>query len=165
MTMKMNRALLAVFAASCVTLFMLGRTDAAEPMLRRATISFVARDTGVTRPAPPPPSDGYCVPSGAGVPAPPNSILGHLKIGDLDAPAGTIVRLRFDGQDGPATVTSAAGGYRIDYAAGGAGHVPPCINQVGAAMSVYVNGTQAESGVKVGDGLANPVLFFDVAVP
>ena len=154
-----------MLAASCLAFFLFGRTEAAESMQTRAVVAFLVRDAGTLRQTPPPPGDGYCVPTSAGVPSPPNSVLGILKIGGVDAPAGTLVRLRFDGHDGPAAYTTTAGGYRIDYAAGGAGHEPPCINQVGASMSIVVNGTVVETGGKVGGFDGNPAFRFDLNVP
>jgi hypothetical protein len=130
----------------------------------RATVLFVSRELPPAIVLPPP-SDGYCLPSSSqAIPYPPNTIFGLLTIGGQPAPAGTIVQLQFDGQLGPAAATAAAGGYRIDYAAGGAGHTPPCINQVGAAIAVLVNGVSVDTGTEVGSSNGAPSVRFDVAI-
>jgi hypothetical protein len=116
-------------------------------------------------PPPPPPGEGYCSPSGLGIPNPPDTVFGLLTINGEPAPRLTLVTLTFDGHPGISAYTSAAGGYRVDYAAGGQGHQPPCINQFGAAIGVLVNGQQVATGVLVGDPVANPILRFDVTIP
>jgi hypothetical protein len=91
--------------------------------------------------------------------APPNAVIGTLTIGGTAAPAGTVVSLSFDGVVGPSRATTAAGGYRVDYAAGGA----ECANRVGASIAVIVNGQAFPTGSAVGDGV-NP-LVFGIAAP
>ena len=86
--------------------------------------------------------------------APPNAVIGTLTIGGAAAPAGTVVSLSFDGVVGPSRETSAAGGYRVDYAAGGA----DCANRVGASIAVIVNGQAFSTGATVG-GSENPLIF------
>jgi hypothetical protein len=98
------------------------------------------------------------------VPSPPNAVFGLLTIGGLPAPAGTLVTMTFDGLPGPSEYTSAAGGYRVTYAAGGQGQTPPCINEVGAEIGLLVNDVLVSSGVQVGPD-AGLALRFDVAVP
>jgi hypothetical protein len=136
----------------------------------RAVVPMVARDLPnpaptPSRPVPPPPGPGYCGPSGQGAPIPPNAVFGKLSIGGVPAPAGTLVTLAFDGQPGPSAYTAAAGGYRVDYAAGGAGHDPPCINQVGTEIGLLVGGALVSSGRTVGDPETGLALRFDVAIP
>lgn len=83
--------------------------------------------------------------------SPPNTVIGLI-----DAPAGTSVSLAFDGVAGPTAVTAKAGGYRVDYGAGG----QDCANRVGAAISVVVNGRSYSTGHTVGD--SGPLLQFDI---
>ena len=66
--------------------------------------------------------------------------------------------LAFDGVPGPNQATRAVGGYRVDWAAGGA----DCANKVGAAITVIVNGKSFAAG-KVGSG--EPAVRVDIAVP
>lgn len=110
----------------------------------------------------PSPDPSYC-PGSSGSnapPSPPNSVIGLLNIGGSPAPAGTLVQITFDGKVGPAARTTAAGGYRIDYAAGISG----CANQVGAVIGIKVNGGAVNtSPAKVGDAIANPFLRFDIS--
>lgn len=133
----------------------------------RVFIPMAARDGVVSQPEPggplPPADPSYCPGStgGAAPPSPPNSVIGLLTIGGQPAPRGTIVQIAFDGKAGPAERTREAGGYRIDYAAGGA----QCANKVGAAIAIIVNGQAMPTGVKVGDAVANPFLRFDIAIP
>lgn len=140
--------------------------QAQQPQLTvRGQLPYVARD-GAPDPADPraglPPADAsYCQPSGGGSSGPPNSIFGFLRVGGAPAPAGTIVQVTFDGARGPAYRTREAGGYRVDYAAGGG----DCANHVGAIMGVLVNGTVYATGVPVGDMAANPFLQFNIDVP
>lgn len=137
---------------------------------RRAVLPMVARDaesaappvTGTRRP-PPPPGAGYCGPPPT-VPSPPNAVFGLLAIGGVQAPAETLVTLTFNGLPGPSEYTIAAGGYRVYYAAGGQGHEPRCINEVGTEMGLLINGVQINTGVKVGDETANPGLRFDISL-
>jgi hypothetical protein len=91
--------------------------------------------------------------------APPNAVIGTLTIAGAAAPAGTVVSLAFDGVAGPPKATREAGGYRVDYGAGGA----DCANRVGAAISVIVNGQAFPTGSAVGQ-VENPLLFH-IAVP
>lgn len=65
----------------------------------------------------------------------------------------------FDGVAGPAAVTVAAGGYKVNWAAGGS----ECANRQGASIAIAVNGTVYVSGASVGGG--NPALRFDIDVP
>lgn len=163
-------ALVAALAAS-VSSFAIGMADGPSKLPRRAVMGMIAHDEGgvlaaAATPRPtPPPGPGYCQPSGQGIPTPPNAVFGLLTIGGQPAPAGTMVYLTFDGKPGAGVYTDDAGGYRIFYAAGGQGHEPPCINQVGSEIGVQANGAIAPSGVHVGDGEANPGLRFDAAIP
>lgn len=163
-------AFVAALAAGVSTLAV-SMADGPSQLPRRAVVGMVARDEGAAvapaataRPTPPP-GPGYCLPGGQGIPTPPNALFGLLTIGGVPAPAGTIVYLTFDGKPGSGVYTAAAGGYSVFYAAGGQGHEPPCINQVGSEIGVEVNGTVVGSGVHVGDPAANPALRFDVAIP
>lgn len=114
----------------------------------------------------PPPGPGYCLSnSPMAPPTPPNTVIGLLTIGGEPAPAGTLVTLTFDGHPGPSARTTAAGGYHVRYAAGGQGHEPRCINEVGSELGLLVNGQLVRSGVAVGDPAAYLVFRFDVAVP
>lgn len=137
---------------------------------RRAFAPMVASDPPTPEPAPampapPPPGPGYCGASALGPPSPPNTIFGKFTIGGEDLPALTLVTLTFDGQPGPSAYTAKAGGYAIQYNAGGQGHTPPCINQVGTEMGILVNGQLIDSGVKVGDNIAYLIYRFDIALP
>jgi hypothetical protein len=89
------------------------------------------------------------------------SLFGTLTIAGQPAPAGTIVQSVFDGKVGPARATTQAGGYRLDFSAGG----PGCANQVGAAISVLVQGQIFPTGSKVGDIVAGEPFRRDIAVP
>jgi hypothetical protein len=130
----------------------------------RAFAPLIARD-GLPTPVPPPPGAGYCAPQpGSGVPSPPNAVIGLLTIGGVPAPAGTLVTMTFNGLPGPSVFTTEPGGYRVLYAAGGAGQTPPCINEVGTEIGVLVNGLLFNSGVHVGPE-ASILLRFDVAIP
>ena len=172
--MKRSIALL-LLALACSAIAI--QVASAEPsdLPRRAVVPLVADDAAPATSAPvaaavptrqpPPDGPGYCRPSGLGVPTPPNRIAGHFTIaGDL-APADTLVTLAFDGNPGPSGYTGAAGGYYIDYAAGGQGHEPPCINVVGSQLGIIVNGHLYNSGVTVGDPAAYLFFLFDVNVP
>jgi hypothetical protein len=92
---------------------------------------------------------------------PPNSVFGLLTIGGAPAPAGTVVTVLFDGVAGPSTTIAEAGGYKINWSAGGS----DCANRVGSAVSIAVNGGVYASGVAVGSGGGTPVIRFDVAIP
>ena len=141
--------------------------DGAE-LPRRVRVAMLARDREVeptpAKPQAPPPGPGYCGASQSGPPAPANAIFGLLTIGGSPAPAGTLVTLTFDGKPGPSAYTARAGGYRVDYSAGGQGHTPPCINQVGTELGLLVDGTLVSSGVAVGPD-AGLAFRFDVALP
>ena len=135
----------------------------------RKVVPIVARDEPVptptsSKPQPPPPGPGYCAPSGQGVPYPPNAVFGLLTTGGAQAPAGTLVTLTFNGKPGPSAFTAEAGGYKVQYAAGGQGHTPPCINEVGSELGLLVNGVHVASGVHVGPE-ATHAYRFDIAVP
>lgn len=153
-----------------------GRAQEPSQLPNRAVVPLVAREEfpapaavpTVARRTPPPPGEGYCGPSTTGTPPLPNAIFGFLTIGGQPAPAETLVGLTFNGQPGPYEYTRAAGGYRVFYAAGGQGHVPPCINEVGAQMGILVNGILTDANVTVGarqNGGAGEAFQFDVAIP
>ncbi|MBE7519939.1 MAG: hypothetical protein HS107_11915 [Thermoflexaceae bacterium] len=112
-------------------------------------------------PTPPPPAAGgpYC--NNGSSTAPPNTIVGQLSIGGQLAPVGTIVSIAFDGVIGPGRPTSAAGGYRVDWSAGGA----DCANRFGAAISIVVNGQAVASPYSVGSTGGSPLIRFDIAIP
>ena len=138
---------------------------------QRVSLPLVARDAEsaapvatATRRPPQPPGPGYCGPSLTASPTPPNAIFGLLTIGFVQAPAETLVTLTFDGQPGVSEYTVAVGGYRVFYAAGGQGHEPRCINEVGSALGLLIDGVQIDVGVKVGDEAARPALRFDVSI-
>jgi hypothetical protein len=61
---------------------------------------------------------------------------------------------------GPTRLTSAAGGYRVDYNAG----PETCANRVGASIAVVVNGQFYPTGHTIGDSPGAPVNV-TVAVP
>ncbi|MCC6380921.1 MAG: hypothetical protein IT304_00355 [Dehalococcoidia bacterium] len=146
------------FATALVPSF---HAAAADPVLTvRAVIPLAARDGLTVDSGLPAPDASYCAPADPSG-APPNSVLGMLTIGGGAAPTGTVVQVFFDGKAGPAERTRAAGGYRVDYAAGGA----TCANRVGAAIAVKVNGQIFASTARVGDAAAIPFLRLDVAVP
>lgn len=170
----MVRVLLACAAvAMLVTMLRLSTGVNAQAGLEpRAVLAFVAfGETLPTLPTParptPPPGPGYCGPSAAigAPPFPPNSVFGLLTIGGEPAPAGTLVMLTFDGRPGPGVYTEKDGGYRVRYAAGGQGHEPRCINEVGSELGVLVNGAQLSSGILVGDPEFGLALRFDIDVP
>jgi hypothetical protein len=177
-------AILAVALISgAAALYFAGGSWAQEPgsVSRRAFVPMVAKEGSaepaaptavptVPRRPPPPPGEGYCGPSAssAAIPSPPNAIFGLLTIGGQPAPFETLVGLTFDGLPGPYEYTIAEGGYRVLYAAGGGGHEPRCINEVGTRIGVIVNGVQVDSPVVVGapeDGGAGVAYRFDVAIP
>ncbi|MBK6317515.1 MAG: hypothetical protein IPI85_02420 [Dehalococcoidia bacterium] len=109
--------------------------------------------TATPEPTPPPVVAGgdYCPNSSSN--SPPNSVIGIFTIGGAPAPANTAVSLAFDGVVGPTRLTTAAGGYRVDYFAGPEG----CANRVGAAISVVYNGAYYATGHTVGDSPGAPV--------
>lgn len=155
-------------AVAAVALVLITWDASGQQFQHEAYVPLVARDHEPTptpsRPVPPPPGPGYCGSSSAGPPAPGNAIFGLLTIGGLPAPAETLVTLTFNGKPGPSAYTLEAGGYRVDYAAGGQGHTPPCINEVGTELGLLVNGVHVASGVPVGPE-AGVAFRFDVAVP
>jgi hypothetical protein len=172
---KLFVVLIAGFALMSVLLFQV--VAAQQPghpsnLPRRAIVALVANDAGKptpvplqTFPPPPPPGPGYCVPSSLEVPSPPNALFGHFTIGGQPAPAGTLVTLTFDGKPGPNIYTAAPGGYAFFWSAGGQGHNPPCINQVGTEFGFLINGQAVRTGVHVGDPEAYLVFDFDIALP
>ena len=117
--------------------------------------------TGATEPEPTPVPEPTAPPVVAGgdycpnnnSSSPPNSVIGIFTIGGAPAPAGTAVSLAFDGVIGPTRLTSAAGGYRVDYFAG----PEACANRVGASISVVYNGAYYPTGHAVGDSPGEPV--------
>ena len=117
--------------------------------------------TGATAPEPTPVPEPTAPPVVAGgdycpnnnSSSPPNSVIGIFTIGGAPAPAGTAVSLAFDGVIGPTRLTSAAGGYRVDYFAG----PEACANRVGASISVVYNGAYYPTGHAVGDSPGVPV--------
>ncbi len=111
-------------------------------------------------PTPPPVVAGgdYCPNSSSS--SPPNSVIGIFTIGGAPAPAGSAVSLAFDGVIGPTRLSTAAGGYRVDYFAG----PESCANRVGAAIAVVYNGQFFPTGHTVGDSPGAPVNF-PIAVP
>jgi hypothetical protein len=92
--------------------------------------------------------------------SPPNSVIGIFTIGGAPAPAGSAVSLAFDGVIGPARLTTAAGGYRVDYFAG----PEACANRVGASIAVVYGGQFYPTGHTVGDSPGAPVVV-TVAAP
>lgn len=172
MTQMLKFALLTV-AGLTLSVAALAHPGSAQPseFPQRATLPLVARDAEsaappvtATRRPPPPAGPGYCGPP-PGVPSPPNAVFGLLTIGGEQAPAETLVTLTFDGHPGPSEYSLAAGGYRVLYAAGGQGHAPRCINEVGTELGLLVNGVQINTGVKVGDETRGTAFRFDVAIP
>ena len=139
--------------------------DGVPVLLRQAIVPGISREVAppvVHRP--PPPGPGYCVPANFGPPAPPNTVIGLFTINGQPAPAGTLITLTFDGLPGPSAYTAAAGGYRVDYAVGGQGHEPPCINQYGTRLGLVVDGVVTDTGVHVGDPIGFLVLIFNLAI-
>jgi hypothetical protein len=157
-----SRLVAAVFGVMvCLVLAGLWLTNAgAQSNLPvRARIGAVAADG--TPSALPPPDPSYCLPAGGPGSTPPMSLFGTLTFAGQPAPAGTIVQVLFDGKPGLARATTQAGGYRLDFSAGG----PGCANQVGAAISVLVQGQVFSTGSKVGDIVAGEPFRRDIAVP
>ncbi len=108
---------------------------------------------------PPPPAAAnrpYCDRTSSS--APPTSVFGTFTIGGAPAPAGTLVFLTFDGVAGPARATSAAGGYRVDFNAGG----EECANRAGSTIAVVAGGRATPAG-PVGSG--EPAIRVDIALP
>ena len=172
MSRMLRFALLAavMFALAGAVLARPGTAPASE-FPQRVSLPLIARDAEsaappvtATRRPPPPPGPGYCGPSLTASPSPPNAIFGLLTTAFVQAPAETLVTLTFDGEPGISEYTIAAGGYRVFYAAGGQGHSPRCINEVGSALGLLINGVRIDLGVKVGDEAARPALRFDVSI-
>lgn len=141
---------------------------AVVPMVSSEGFATPAPTAVPVRKPPPPSGPGYCGSTPGGPPFPPNSIFGLLTIGGVEAPKETLVWLTFDGQPGPGAYTLAAGGYRVDYAAGGAGREPRCINEVGSRLGILVDGVNVDAGVIVGaweNGGAGLAWRFDIAIP
>jgi hypothetical protein len=123
----------------------------------RAFLPLLARDTGAD--PLPPANPSYCeVPANPTAPPASEAVLGTLRIGGADAPAGTVVQVFFDGKAGPAIWTTEAGGYRVLYDVAGG----ECSNKAGAAVSVRVAGQTFATGAVVGGQVA---LRFDISVP
>jgi hypothetical protein len=100
----------------------------------------------------------YCETSGEGT-LPSGSVIGLVTIGGLTAPPGTIVTLAFDGVPGPfeaVFIEDNKAGYSFNYPSGGI----DCANQVGAEISVIVNGQSFPTGAAIGDG--NLLVLFNV---
>jgi hypothetical protein len=155
----------ALAAAIAVVAFAFVRPDSSSaqtPQLAyRVAIAFVAREELPANAADLPPADAAYCPGAGGGTAPPNSVIGALTVGGQPALPGTLVQLVLDGKAGPAARVRNAGGYRIDYSAGGAA----CSNRVGAPISIFVHGQEVSSNVRVGDEAANPFLRFDINLP
>jgi hypothetical protein len=139
-----------------------GPATAQSGLTVRGFVPVLARDGIYTANSNlPQPDPSYC-PATGNPPSPPNSILGLLTIGGAPAPAGTVVQIVLDGKVGPARFVAApGGGYRLDYAVGGAG----CPNRVGVSIGVLVNGVIVPTGKTVGSGGAGVPDRFDIAIP
>jgi hypothetical protein len=116
------------------------------------TLNFVSPVT------PPPPSGrNYC--SSTSEHPPGARVAGALLINGADAPAGTEVRLGFDGTVGPAKATEVVGGYGLDVWSGGG----DCANRAGAAIYVVVNGQWFPTGRTIGnDGAPIELIVVDI---
>ncbi len=154
-------AMVPLTAAIVVAFFALS-ASAQSSLPKRGVAIMVAADGIAGSDNLPPPDPSYCAPADAGGGQPPNAIFGTLTISGAAAPVGTLVQSSFDGKVGPASRVREAGGYRVLYNAGGAAS---CSNKVGANISILVNGVPFATGVKVGDGVANPILRFDIVAP
>lgn len=77
----------------------------------------------------------------------PHSVFGAFTIAGVAAPVGSVVSLAFDGVVGPGVKTTAAGGYKVVFSAGGV----ECANRVGAVLSVVYDGVFYSTGHSVGD--------------
>jgi hypothetical protein len=88
--------------------------------------------------------------------SPPNTLFGLLEIDGEPLPAGTDVRVAFDGVPGPVKATREAGGYRVDF---GTTKDTACANREGAALSVIVDGVQYATGRTAGSA---PAIRFDI---
>jgi len=138
------------------------------PPAGRSRDSSGAVATATPPPAPPTPTPTaaavvaggpYC--PGIDQSTPPNTVIGLFTIGGKPAPMGTAVTLAFDGVPGPTGNSGlAAGGYHIDYAAGGGN----CANRVGSVITVIYNGVPYPTGHKVGDSPGGPIRV-DIAAP
>ncbi|MBA4180353.1 MAG: hypothetical protein C0506_07185 [Anaerolinea sp.] len=164
-------AVVALFGLGAMLFAASGAAQQPPELTNRAFLPLVAREDlptpeptpGPARPVPPPPGPGYCGPTPNGPPFPANTIFGLFTIGGEPAPANTLITLTFDGLPGPSAYTLAAGGFRIDWAAGGGGQEPRCINEVGSMMGILVSGVHTSFEVAVGQsGLA---YRFDLALP
>ena len=102
-------------------------------------------------PTPEPAALVYCPAqtSGGSPPTPPITVLGRLTISGVDVPVGTLVELRFDGKSGLSTLTTTAGGYRIDFVVDGN---QGCSNRSGTTLSILVNGQDFSTGQQAGTG-------------
>lgn len=107
----------------------------------------------------PPADSAYCPGQSGPAGGPPNTVFGTLHLGGEAAPSGTVVQIMFDGLAGPAGRTTATGGYRVDYAAGGG----DCANHIGALIEILVDGRRFGNGTSVGDDAARPFLRLDIA--
>ena len=90
----------------------------------------------------------------------PITVLGRLTIAGVDAPVGTLVELRFDGKSGLSTLTTTAGGYRLDFVVDGN---QACSNKSGTTLSILVNGQDFSTGQQAGTG-PGPIVHH-VAIP
>jgi hypothetical protein len=171
MRLRSRLIALATFGVAIVALASVIVANAGGPsrLPKRSFVPYVSSDaetpTAVPTLVPPPPGPNYCVPSALQIPSPPNRIAGLFAIAGQPAPAGTLVTLTFDGARGPSMYTTDAGGYRVDYAAGGQGHDPPCTNVVGAEMGLLVNGVLVDTGARVGDLQTYLFFLFDLNIP
>ncbi len=158
--------LLAVFLFGLLTLGAVAvraLDDGAPVLQRQAIVPGLSREVApAVTVKPPPPGPGYCVPVSGGPPAPPNTVIGLFTINGQPAPAGTLITLTFNGLPGPSAFTAAAGGYRVDYAAGGQGREPPCINEFGSLLGLLVDGVLTDTGVHVGDPVGYLLLIFNL---
>ena len=169
-----SRSKLITLVMCAVALFGIASVFAANAsgpssLQKRGFVPYVSSDAETPTPVPtrvpPPPGPGYCEPSGLQIPSPPNRIAGLFTIGGQPAPAGTLVTITFDGARGPSMYTTDAGGYRVDYAAGGQGHDPPCTNVVGAEIGLLANGVLLDTGARVGDNITYLFFLFDLNLP
>ena len=122
----------------------------AEPT-PEATPTPTAATPTPTPPTPEPAALVYCPAqtSGGSPPTPPITVLGRLTISGVNVPMGTLVELRFDGKSGLSTLTTTAGGYRIDFVVDGN---QGCSNRSGTTLSILVNGQDFSTGQQAGTG-------------
>ena len=113
-------------------------------------------------PTPEPAALAYCPAqtSTGAPPTPPITVHGRLTIAGVDAPVGTLVELRFDGKSGLSTLTTTAGGYRLDFVVDGN---QGCSNKSGTTLSILVNGQDFSTGQQAGTG-PGPIVHH-VAIP